>query len=490
MIAFLLRRALSVAPSLLAFAILLFVAIAATPAPSGLGASEEARRYEHLPVLLNLDPEDRPRVIASSVTTLTTAYGDERQRALDRLLRIGAAGLGDLVATLARLDGPTRARVARDLAPLAFRMGLDDVADLETARAESFWARALDQRGPELRAASLRRALRRHLNDRGEPLYARQLRNADTAVLAPIFDELLATQEADAREELEVLAVAAAKRAGADVRSFEGLRAFWNAHRADYVEYGTLERTAARLTDTRFGRWVSHAVTDRFGTSWRTGEPVLRDLARRAPITLGRTFLALLLAYAIAVPLGLVTAARRYGPADRVASFTLLVFHAVPAFVLALVARAGWPRLARTDAFLVIAIALVALAPIGRHLRSRLLEEVRQDYVRTARATGVSPWALWIKIIGRNAAGPVIAFAAVEVPILLSATLLAEEILGMGGLGPAVMDAVRARDVPWLMPFALGVALLSACTLLASDWVQAVVDPRVRRTIVHHTEDV
>jgi ABC-type dipeptide/oligopeptide/nickel transport system permease component len=439
---------------------------------------------------VNLDPDDRPRIVARLVARLPGEIGEQRQRDLERLLTIGAAGLVDLVPALDKLGAGDRAKIARELAPLAFRMGLEDVGALEDPkRAEGFFRHALDERGPDLRPAAVRRALTRHLKERDEPLYSRQIRNADTALLAPVLDELYAGQNADEQNELATLAIAAARRAGADhVRDLPTLRAWWIARRADFVELGALERVAARITETRFGRWVVHAVTQRFGVSWRTDQPVLDDLRHRARTTLPRALLALLFAYAIAVPIGLLSAARRFGPVDRTTNIVLLVVHGVPAFVLAMATQGFAPHLARRDAFVIIAIGLVAVAPIARHLRSRLLEEVRLEYVQTARAMGVSPYRLWTHTIGRNALGPLIAYAAVELPAIFAATLLVEEILSLDGLGPAAMAAVRARDVPWLMAFALFVGAASAAALVIADVVQAINDPRVRRSLSQQGE--
>ena len=210
---------------------------------------------------------------------------------------------------------------------------------------------------------------------------------------------------------------------------------------------------------------------------------MIDDLLQRAPITLARATFGLLLAYVVALPLGILTAARRGGPIDRVSQLLMLLIHAFPAFVLALIARTAWPRLARTDAFVAVALALVSLAPIARHIRSRMLEEARQDYVLTARAMGVSNIALWASTIARNALGSIVAFGAVQIPLVLSATMLVEEILAIDGLGPAVIEAVRTRDVPWLMAFGVLMALFSTIVFLIADAVQAANDPRVRTTL-------
>lgn len=488
MFGFTVRRILGAVPSLLLFTIALFVAISLAP-PTGLGTDEVDRRFWHLPMVFNLAPEDRPRNVARLLGELAEATGEVREQDLRRLLRIGAAGLPDIVAGLERLEPRARVRLSRELAPLAFRMGLDDVQALEDdQRVGNYFRRVLDDRAADLRPSSVRRALQRHLADRNEPLYARQLRNADTAVLAPIFEELPAT-EGETREVLEALAIAALQRADARVRDAAGLHAYWAIHRSEYVEFGALERTAARLTETRFGRWIVQALTARFGRSWRTGVPVLEDLKAKAPLTLARASFGLLLAYLLAAPISVWTAARRAGALDRGLSWLLLLLHALPPFIVALVARSLAPRLARTDAFVAVALALVALAPMARFMRSRLLEEAGSDRVRTSRAMGLPSFAIWVRDIGRNALGSIIALGAIEAPALISATILAEEILSLDGLGPAVISAVRARDVPWLMAFGLLAALFGAVILLVSDLLQARNDPRVRRSLLAVPED-
>jgi peptide/nickel transport system permease protein len=490
-LAFTLRRVLTALPSLLLFAIALFIAVSIAPPAETPTGEDLARRFWHLPLIVNLDPDDRPRVVERIMGRIGKEEGEPRKQDLDRLFRVGAAGLGEIVPALNRLGNVEGARLARELAPLAFRMGIEDVTVLEDpARATAFWSHVLDERSADLRPTSVRRALRRHLSDRGEPLYARQLRNADTAILAPIFEEI-PTADAEARETLESLAISALHRAGAtSVNSPSALRAYWAVHRAEYVEYGAVERVAARITETRFGRWVVQAVTERFGASWRTGAPVLDDLKRRAPLTFARSLLGLMLAYVVAVPLGILAAARRTKPLDRTVSLLVLLVHALPAFVLALIAQAASPRLAQSDGFVAVAIALVALGPIARHMRSRLLEEAQQDYVRAARAMGQPGWAIWIDAIFRNAFGSLVAFAAIQVPLILSATILAEEILALDGLGPAAIAAVRARDVPWMMAFGMLMAIAAAAALLVADIAQALNDARVRRTmLVERTED-
>ena len=488
MFGFIARRILAAVPALLTFTFALFLAMSLAP-PPGLAGDEAERRFWYLPLVFNLSPEDRPLYVRRLVDEVAETTGERRDRSLRRLLRVGAAGLPDLVAAMARRDAGTRARLARALAPLAARMGLEDTKALDDdARASDYFRRVLEERETDLHASSVRRTLSRHLADRTEPLYARKLRDADTAVLAPVFDELTTARD-ERREALEAIALAALVRAGTRVRDADALYAWWAVHRGEYVQFGALERIAARLTETRFGRWTIQSVTGRFGRSFRTGEPVLQDLAARAPLTLARVGFGLLLAWLFAVPLSLLTAARRGSLLDRVTSALLLLLHAVPPFALAIVARAASPRLSRTDAFVALAIAAVTVSPLTRFSRARLREELGSDWVRTSRAMGLPPFVIWTRDVARNALGAIVALAALAVPTIFAATLLIEEILEIGGLGPAVVAAVRARDIPWLMAFGLFSAASGACALVAADVLQAWTDPRVRRSLLAGPEE-
>jgi peptide/nickel transport system permease protein len=488
-LAFVFRRVLVAVPAALVLALLLFVALASSPPPPGLEGEALARRFLSLPLVVNLDPEDRPKIIAATVERLRSEEGEPRARDVERLLRIGAAGLENLVGALESEPQAQRVRISRELAPLAFRMEVEDAHDLDVPqKADRFWRRVLDDRGPDLRGAMVRRILRRHLADRSEALYARQLRMADTAALVPLFEALDAAPP-ESRAELETLAIAAVRRTGATVSDAASLRAFWSVHRAEYVEYDSLERVVARLTETRFGHWAGLAVTQRFGVSWRDGRPVLDDLLARGPISLRRTLLATLLALAIGLPLGALAAARRRGPTDVLTLLGAALAQSFPAFAVAIVARAALPSAIDGGLVLSVIVGVAAGAPLARATRASFLDVAKQPFVTTARALGVRPFTLYARHLGRVALVPLIAQIAVLVPTVFSAGLVGEAMLGLSGLGPATIDAVYARDLPWLMALTLLVGASVASLLVLADLIVAALDPRVRRSLAIATFD-
>ncbi len=483
MFPFLVRRLLAGAPVFLLVIIGLFALVAATPVPTDLTEEQQERRYSHLPILFNAAPADRPRIIAETVARLRTEDGLQRANLVKLLLRIGAAGLTDIVAALEAITPVQRARVSRELAPLAYRMGLEEVADLDNPiKVDRFWHRALEDRGVDLRPSTLRRVLRRHLDDRAEPLYARQLANADTAALAPLLEALDGELTAGDREEIQALAVTAAIKAGAkEISDIATLRAFWTVHRAQYVEFDPVERVAAHLTETRFGRWVISIFTQRFGTSWRTDTEVLGDLRKTAPSTLRRMFFALIAAYLLGLPMGAIAARRRGKLADRAIGLGATFAYAVPSFVVVLFARSivGMNGV-MLEVTMTIGLTTALIAPIARHARSAALDVIRQDFVRVARGKGLSPLSIWFGHVGRSVAGPILALGTALAPIALANAMVAEVMLDLPGLGPAAIAAARARDLPWLMGFSMLTAFAVLLIAVVADVVHAALDPRVR----------
>lgn len=485
------RRLIAAIPALFFLTVALFVVVSAAPAPPGLSEEEAARRFLDLPVLFNVDPLDRRRIVERTVAEFAREPPEARKEEVTLLLRIGAAGLGDLVESMERLSPADRAELSRDLAPLAFRMGLEDAADLDVpAKADRYWERVFDDRGPDLKPTAIRRALTRHLTDRGQPLYARQLAMADTSILAPLIQALDDPLAREDREEVEALAVAAAIKAGAsDVNDATSLQQWWYVHRYEYVEFDPVERVAAHVGETRFGRWVLTALTHRLGHSWRNDAPVISDLAQRAPPTLLRALLALLLAHLVGLPLAALAAAKRGKLLDRLASSASIVGFAVPAFVVALLLRAAMGAGIGSDVAIVTALSLSSVAPISRHARAAFLEALAQEYVRTARAKGLSEAAVWMRHVVRATVGGLVALASVQAPLTIAATLVVEEVLHVEGLGPSTMEAIRAHDLPWLMGLALLVATLTLICLVAGDVVQASMDPRARRALAGRRSD-
>ncbi len=478
-----LRRMLPIIPAILSFAVILFAAVASST-PPGLDAEARARRAMHLPILFNGDPDDRPRLVPALVERAANETGEARARTVASLLRIGAAGLFELGPALDRLPVASRAALAKELRPLAERMGQLDARDLDDPKkADGYFRRLLDEHAADLRPMSIKRTLRRLLEKRDTPTYQRELVAADTAIIAPIFELIAAKPPDSERILLEALVSDAIGRAGFSRPTGTALASWWSLHRAEYRELDPLERLVAHLTETRLGRYAGVLSEGTLGRSLRDDRPVADDLIARAPRTLGRVLTALFLAYAAGFPLAWVLTARRGSGPAAVIGMASVVLYALPAFVLAMAFKSASSSLVRSEAFVAVALALVSLAPVSRQMRATVLDRSSAEWVRTVRAMGLSSARRWM-MIARAALGPTFAYAAIQIPLLISSALVLEDVLDLPGLGPSAMAALRARDLPWIVPFVLIAATLSATLVVLADVLHGAVDPRVRTSLL------
>lgn len=254
-------------------------------------------------------------------------------------------------------------------------------------------------------------------------------------------------------------------------------------------------------------RWVGGIVTrGDFGYSFFSNRPVWSVVNEKLGWTVLVAGLTMVFSWLIAIPLGIVTAVRRNGLTDFVASFVGYIGLAIPDFLLALlmialVLRVGgtnvgglfspgyigapwsWARLVDMLEHLwipVLAIGMSGIAVIMRQMRANLLDVLNADYVRTARAKGIAPRRVINRHAVRNAINPLISMAGLSLPELINGTIIASIVLNLPTIGPLLYDALLAKDQYVAMTLLLvASALLMAGNLLA-DLALAWVDPRIR----------
>lgn len=230
--------------------------------------------------------------------------------------------------------------------------------------------------------------------------------------------------------------------------------------------------------------WLGSVAKGDFGVSFAYNLPVSTLLWPRARKTLQITTASLVLAWLIAVPLGVWSAAHRGGWLDRIAAVAMAGLLAIPDLVLACVAllvairwgafRSGNPVLPVT------VLVLGALPVLLRHTRAALLDVADQPFARAARANGVSGWQLWFRWLLPAAANPLASLFGLSVAGLISSSLLVETILGWPGLGPLFLEAIGARDFYLVIgPVILSAAFLALGALLG-DLLLYILDPRIR----------
>jgi peptide/nickel transport system permease protein len=245
--------------------------------------------------------------------------------------------------------------------------------------------------------------------------------------------------------------------------------------------------------------WIGNILQGSMGKSIRTTEPVARVLADRLPKTISLALLGMVMSLVLAIPMGLVAATRRNSAADYISMFLATIFWSVPNFVVAmlLVVVVGvylhWlPISGSGDLFSdplgawrymlmpTISLGLSGAAVMARMLRASLLDVLRSDYMRTARAKGLREQTVLVRHALRNAIIPVIAIAAISFGRLLGGAVVVEQVFGLSGLGSLMVQAVYARDFPVIQGATLLAAVVFIGVNLLADLSYAMVDPRIR----------
>lgn len=259
---------------------------------------------------------------------------------------------------------------------------------------------------------------------------------------------------------------------------------------------GEVERLRSRLGldlpwYLQYLHFVAQAIQGDLGLSYRGKLPVLPELLARFPATLELTASAMLFAVLFGVSLGILAAVRRGSALDRVAVLVAVVGSSMPVFwsgllmILLFSLALGWlPASGRGSPAQLIMPALTlglgAAALIARMTRSGMLEALGQDYVRTARAKGLTERATVIRHALKNALIPVVAVIGLQVGGLLAGAVLTETVFAWPGLGRLTVQAIEQRDFPLLR----GAVLLAATTFtlvnLVVDLLFASLDPRIR----------
>jgi ABC-type dipeptide/oligopeptide/nickel transport system permease component len=243
--------------------------------------------------------------------------------------------------------------------------------------------------------------------------------------------------------------------------------------------------------DVQYVHYLDGVVHGDLGTSLRYREPVLKIVLARYPATLELAFVALLVCIALAVPAGVIAAARQGRAADHAIGVVSLLGLSVPNFALGpllillfsieigwlpVSGRGGWEHLVLPAVTLGAALAAI----LTRMVRSAMLEELFSDYVRTARAKGLSERRVLLRHALPNALFPVVTIIGLQFGTLLAGTIVTEMIFSWPGIGRLAVSAIEARDYPLLQGCILVIAVSYVLVNLLTDIVYAFADPRVR----------
>lgn len=237
--------------------------------------------------------------------------------------------------------------------------------------------------------------------------------------------------------------------------------------------------------------FVGRAMHGDFGDSWRQGRPALVAVLERLPATLMLTAVASAMAVAIGCVLGVTAAARPGSSWDIVARSTALLGQAVPAFwlgtmlILLFAVDLQWlpsSGLEGPGGVILPALSLAAFpaAALTRLLRASMIETLGADYIRTARAKGLSRSRILVGHALRNAALPALAFTGLQIGFLLGGAVIVEGVFAYPGIGGLALDAVATRDIPLVEAFVWVVAVMILAVNILTGVLTALIDPRLR----------
>jgi peptide/nickel transport system permease protein len=264
----------------------------------------------------------------------------------------------------------------------------------------------------------------------------------------------------------------------------EQLRRFFGLEQPWYIQYG---------------RWLGQLAQGDLGTSWRTGKPVIQLIGERLPVTLELTACAVGFAVVLGVITGIVSALRRNGAVDNVTRVATLLGLSVPVFwqgtmlILFFSLYLRWmPPVVWVDFFTdprrnltmillpALCLGTASAANIARTTRACMLDVLRSEYMRTARAKGLAGGAVVLKHAFKNALIPVVTVVGLQAGILLGGTVVVEEVFTLPGVGRLVLWSIYQRDYPLTQGTILFVAVLFMAINLAVDLLYSYLDPRIR----------
>ncbi len=251
---------------------------------------------------------------------------------------------------------------------------------------------------------------------------------------------------------------------------------------------------------TQFGLLIAHVFTFNLGYSYKLDEPVSTIILQKLPKTLILLGLATLVTVMVAIPLGIFQVLRRNKPSDYALTTLSFVFYATPTFFLGIVLiqifAIHWhvfppeaPQASTVSGILsdwqalvlpVFTLAAVYVAGFSRYMRSSMMEALTEDYVRTARAKGLSTRRVNYVHALRNALIPIITLLGLTLPAIVSGALITEDVFNYPGMGLAFYNAAINNDYPLLIGTTLVVAVATVVGSLLADILYAVMDPRIR----------
>jgi peptide/nickel transport system permease protein len=301
-----------------------------------------------------------------------------------------------------------------------------------------------------------------------------------------------------------------ARESALEVKSQEkSIARWWFRSEEEFTDFGVPRQISRSVTQTQFGNWFRALAGGLdFGKSFAWKKDVSTLIAERLPVTLWLNFFSLFLTYTIAIPLGIFSAAYPRSIMDRITTIGLFILYSLPSFwvgaILILLVTGppigvswfpshgvesmnSWQMTAGERFFdwikhitlPVVCLTYGGIAYVSRQMRAGMLETIRQDYIRTARAKGLAENVVVFKHALRNSMIPTLTLLAYLLPSMFGGSVIIEQIFSIDGLGKLMFEAILARDYPVIMSEVFISGILTLLGVLLSDISYALVDPRI-----------
>ncbi len=273
---------------------------------------------------------------------------------------------------------------------------------------------------------------------------------------------------------------------------------------AMYKQYGLGDNSFKGILEGYFG-WVGAMLQGDLGTSFKFGVPVTQKIAEHMGVSFIIALVATIFEFMIAIPLGITAATHQYSMRDYIVTILVMIGISLPSFFFGNVLKSflsiklGWfPSSGLIDAsqslsgfaqFLdmvmhcFIPVTTVVILSIGarmRMTRTNMLEVMNSDYIRTARAKGLSEKVVINKHAFRNTLIPLVTTMAGLIPALFSGAIITEQVFDLPGIGNIALQAMNQGDIPFIMGYNMFLAVLSVLGVILADLAYAAVDPRVK----------
>ena len=258
-----------------------------------------------------------------------------------------------------------------------------------------------------------------------------------------------------------------------------------------------------------YWNWLTSALSGDLGTSFLYNAPVSQVIVEHMWVSFGISLAAFVLEFAIAIPLGIKAATHQYGATDYTTTVFAMIGISFPSFFLAILLLKifavdfGWfPTTGLVDPVVsvtgsgieiffnklwhiilpMVTIVIISVGGLMRHARTNTLEMLNQDFVRTARAKGLSEKSVIYKHVFRNTMVPIVTMMAGILPSLFGGMMLLEQVFALEGIGQIAYKALVIGDIPFIMGYNMFLAILTVLGTLLSDIAYMIVDPRIKIT--------